>query len=152
MKDIRERIMNLFMKIVVRGECDVKFTRKYQPFASYDENLIVLNLREGAIDSQFIDHIYKSHGYKRAYEISPQIWTALHEVGHIKTECDGDEDALMRKFCEWANDEGALPQKTINRLWYEMPDEWAATEWAIDFVKKHYIFCKLFGKAVENGK
>ena len=149
---MKERIMNLFMKIVLRGECDVKFTRKYQPFASFDENLIVLNLREGAIDSQFIDHIRKSHGYARAYKISPQIWTALHEVGHIKTEGDCDENAEMRKFCEWANEEGALPQKTINQLWYDMPDEWAATEWAIDFVKKHYIFCKLFGKAVGNGK
>lgn len=132
-------------KLLVGKEYNVYFAKKCQPFASPDEGLIVLNFLPGATDASFVAHIKNRHGYGRAQKISTELWTALHEVGHTKT-CDFVEyDGETRYALELAQKFGGDLEK-INNLYYELEDEWAATEWAIQFVKKHYRLCRLISK------
>lgn len=132
-------------KLLVGKEYKVYFANKCQPFASPNEGLIVLNFAAGATDESFISHIKNRHGYRKAREISTELWTALHEVGHTKTVGTVTYNGEVRYALELAQKYGGDLQK-INEMYYELEDEWAATEWAIQFVKKHYILCRLISK------
>lgn len=129
-------------KLALGKDGKVMATNKYMSFADIDEGLVVINLNKTATEKSFLNHIRDSHGFKRAYEISPQIWSALHEVGHIKTDDFVEDNPEMRATIETLYQFGGDIDK-LNKLWYEMPDEWEATEWAIDFVKRHFRLCKL---------
>ena len=139
---MKENLIYGLAKIALGKDGEVKATKKYQSFADIDEGLVVINMCKDATDKSFIDHIINSHKFSRANEISPLIWTALHEIGHIKTDDFVEDNPEMRATLETLYEFGADINK-LNKMWYELPDEWEATEWAINFVKNHFLLCKL---------
>lgn len=58
------------------------------------------------------------------------LWSFLHEIGHIETADDlSDREwrmILMLKEHELSHEE-----------YFELPDEYAATEWAANYMRKH---------------
>lgn len=75
----------------------------------------------------FMKHIKKTHKFKKAYRYHETLWTVLHELGHHFT----------LDYCKPAKKE----PKT-NKAYFNTEVEWAATEWAIKFVKHHKKLCK----------
>lgn len=66
-----------------------------------------------------------------ADELSPFVWAVLHEVGHHFTQYvydDPDFDPLVTAFIKQVNTEETF------RAYFFLPEEQAATNWAIDFV------------------
>lgn len=139
------RALNLFTKIALHGKGKAYFTKKYQSFTQLEDEYVVINpLSAADEDDTFIQHIKNSHGFKNVNKYACPIWTTLHEIGHLRTNDDVEDDPDTRNFCQYAYDNGILDYDQINSLYYDMPDEWAATEWAIEFVKSHKILCKIF--------
>ena len=146
------RMINLFARLLLNKGEKVYFTRRYMSYTDIDEEYIVINPEESAGNPDFLEHIKNEHGYEKVYDFPHVIWTVLHEIGHLRTDIfveETEEEVVLRKFCTFASESGELAPEQINKIYYDMSDEWAATEWAIDFVKNHYLFCKFFGRMVK---
>ena len=59
------------------------------------------------------------------------LWSFLHEVGHIETIDDLDDDELYFSETQKKN------ENITNEVYYELPDEFAATEWAANYMRAH---------------
>ena len=85
-------------------------------------------------DMGFMRHLHEVHKCEFAYEYSLTLWSILHEIGHYYTldDIEDDEDdriALMLTTSEIADNE------KVQDRYFNMPSEWVATEWAINFIK-----------------
>ena len=96
-------------------------------------------------DCGFMRHLCEVHGAKWARAIHDDIWTVLHEVGHYHTYskyADSKyEYAVRMKFEELTFDYVNRSPK-VQDIYYNLPSEYVATEFAIDFVKRHYKLMK----------
>ena len=54
----------------------------------------------------------------------------LHELGHLSTECDEDYDRELALA-----EIKSLPREEINFAYFKLPDETAATNWAIEWLQ-----------------
>ena len=59
------------------------------------------------------------------------LWSFLHEVGHIETINTLDDDELYFSKTQKKN------ENITNEVYYELPDEFAATEWAANYMREN---------------
>lgn len=88
-------------------------------------------------DRGFMRHIVETHDFAQAYDYSLVLWSVLHELGHYFTSDDGwiDEDeASQYLVCALVSKE-ATDDPKIQDLYFNIPSEYEATEWAIDWIK-----------------
>ena len=85
--------------------------------------------------TNFMEHLYTQHKCKVAYKIHPYIWKMLHEVGHFYTFEDCEEDLLSLLIIANADCKTKEEKKDVDFVYYNMPIEYAATDWAANFVK-----------------
>jgi len=81
-------------------------------------------------DRQFMDSV-KRHNPK--VKLNHFMWALLHEVGHHMTEPTFDEeekDRINKKRWRVMKTQAVHP-------YYNLPDEWAATEWAVTYANGH---------------
>ena len=88
-------------------------------------------------DNAFIEHVINSHGFVEAGKYSNTFWTILHEVGHYFTENMFEEDTEI------------VYETDDLTAYFNLENEWLATEWAIDFILAHPIISKIFSKAFD---
>ena len=106
----KEILINALAKFLVKDKANIYFTRKYiNCVKSYDDGTIpsvILNLTYTDADETFLDNVRDDHGFKRAYDFSPILWTILHEIGHIKTDFNkySEEEKFATAFIEFALD------------------------------------------------
>ena len=118
----------------------------------YAESLVRLSLRDDD-DFGFMRHLREVHGYDNA-EISPMLWTILHEVGHAETEEDYS-DREYEKSLKVKMNLACLPLEQVHTdpelqdLYFNTIEEWLATEWAIDYVKSHARKCAKWSRQLE---
>lgn len=143
------RALNLFVKLVLEKGEKAYFSKKYQSFTNLENDYVVINpMSAPNTDDSFIQHIKNSHGYNKVVNYPCAMWTALHEIGHLRTDDESETDLKTRGFCQFAYENNLMTYDQINSIYYDMPDEWAATEWAIDFVESHKTFCKIFARLI----
>lgn len=81
-------------------------------------------------DRDFMNSV-KMHNPK--VKLNHFMWALLHEVGHHMTEDDFDEeekDRINKKRWRVMKTQAIHP-------YYKLPDEWAATEWAVTYANTH---------------
>lgn len=88
-------------------------------------------------DEHFIDFIYRTYNI----DIEPYwfIFSILHEIGHHKTKLDTIDiefEESIRALLEIIDDE-----YRCNELYFQLPAEQLATEWAIEYLQNHYEEC-----------
>ena len=58
----------------------------------------------------------------------------LHELGHHETADDVpfgyNREKAQNKMYKWSNND----ERTLNMMYFSLPDEWLATQWAIDWL------------------
>lgn len=71
--------------------------------------------------------------------INPFLLTILHEIGHIKTwnQKDDDERSAINTALEIAYNKKLIKYKTYCNMYFNIPLERKATEWAINFALSH---------------
>lgn len=95
----------------------------------------------GTEQSQFFfEHMIEKHGFKEAKEFDEITLTILHEIGHHINKHEGT-NMMEMFFLSMIAD-----QKEREYKYFDMKDEWEATEWAINFIKTKYAVVKLFEK------
>lgn len=114
-----------------------------------DENVIIgYDFDEdGFAPIAFTDHVYDCHGYADVYKFPPELFTVLHELGHYFSNDDEmiEVDWTMRALISVISAPDTLEEyKRVAQNYFDLPTEWAATEWAIEYVKTHEKICNMF--------
>ena len=92
----------------------------------------------------FTEHLYNTHQCSYAYDFPQIYWSILHEVGHYYTDDPGDEEDIYIRLLNSLEDEDHL--ELTDQEYYDLDSEYDATEWAIEYIQKHPIKSKIFGK------
>lgn len=93
-------------------------------------------------DRDFMNSV-KMH--KPRIKLNHFMWALLHEVGHHMTEDTFDEEEKDR-----INKKRLRVMKTQAILsYYRLPDEWAATEWAVTYANSHAEEVKNLWKRID---
>lgn len=120
----------------------VKFSFNKEEDSYYDieENRINLNSHLRENDFGFFRHIREAHGFTDIAAAVPEVWTLLHEVGHVHTWVEDEEEDIWRAALSIVD--GSY-DTFIQDAYYNLENEWLATEWAINYIKKHPVFVKI---------
>jgi len=66
------------------------------------------------------------------------LWSLLHEIGHSETGDDLTEDEEEYSMKEKDRIfQGAVPEDEQDELYFSLPDEYAATDWAGHYMMEH---------------
>ena len=111
----------------------------------YHTNTIYFNLdTEHEIDMGFMRHLREEHEVLDCEEISETIWSLLHEIGHAETEdnleTEEDEEIAVRTVCSMIPLEDVAECEILQNLYFNLPSEWEATEWAIAFARENWEY------------
>lgn len=118
-----------------------------------EKKTIKLNLQEvyhegGAEGARvFLQHLAQVHKCSFVNEFPIELWTTLHEIGHHFTLDDFDEEVDYKARCALSNANLAdyADPTDFAFQYFNLRSEWIATEWAINYIKKHPIKCLIFG-------
>ena len=135
----------LFARILVKSIApEVHITRgKNGSEFEWDTDTIYYDRKRNPFDKCFTRHMREKHSFPSADKYSFRLWSILHELGHYYND-DVEEDEWAKAFCAVVPKEAALIDDDIQNMYYDSPDEFAATEWAIEWVEEHPIAAKIF--------
>ena len=126
--------------------CELKYADEF----AYDraENCLHIGIGEIPDDVQkcFEQFLYE-YGMEYIGFCAPML-ALLHEIGHSKTVmCFDDEELLGFMFAKFFIDSDMDPFDA-NIAYWEIPDEFSANMWLIDFVNNHFdevgALCEIF--------
>lgn len=120
----------------------VKFSFNNDDSSYYNSDTDSINIcAEDAEDSEdFLAHVRQYHNFHETQLARPLVWVMLHEIGHYYTLVEDDEEDSLRMILNMAFE----VDETDRRIaYYNLPNEWEATEWAINYIKKHPVFVKI---------
>jgi len=109
----------------------------------WDTNTIYYNRADDPQDVGFTRHLRAKHCFAEPERYSMRLWSILHELGHYFNP-DEEEDLYAKALCALLPYETATENRIVQDLYYNSPDEFAATEWACAWIKKHPWLSSLF--------
>lgn len=109
----------------------------------WETNTIYYNKAQDPFDVGFIRHLKEKHYFENPEQYAIPLWSLLHELGHYFYP-DEEEDLVSKTICALLPYELAVESKTLQDMYYDSPDEYAATEWAIDWIVTHPKLASLF--------
>lgn len=108
---------------------------------------IYYNPAQNPFDLGFQRHLREQHLFEKPEQFSIGLWSILHELGHYFNP-DEEVDENAKALCAMVSVEVAANSPYIQDMYYNSPDEFAATEWACDWIMKHKILAYLFSAVV----
>jgi hypothetical protein len=110
--------------------------------------------------SEKADRYFTNHIKRLAPDIHCDTFliSFLHELGHHETidEISESDDRFSRNMKDTIDDtlespDGSDPvvEETMHDLYFNLPDEAAATAWAIDYIRTHVEEIKVFWERVQ---
>ena len=127
----------------VEPKVKFSFNKDEDSFYDINENRINLNSCLEENDYGFFRHVREAHEFTDTAAAAPQVWTLLHEVGHVHTWVEDEEEDLLRVALSVMD---GTKDTNVQNAYYDLENEWLATEWAINFIKTHKIVVKLLNK------
>ena len=125
-----------------------KFTKKFDCIAIPDTDFYCITTRN-LVAYSFLTPVRCSKSFmSRVRRLYPDIqadeflWSFLHEIGHLETddELTEEEFAYIDSFdFDTISDED----------YYELPNEYLATQWAADYMRQHPAEIAKFWKKVQ---
>ena len=98
------------------------------------------------IERSFGRQMVKWHHHRP--RVNLYVYSLLHELGHYfndeEFEYEYDEDIAVRDFCSKFSMEKFEQSEHLQSLYYKLPSEFEATQWAIKYFNKHKLKCFLF--------
>ena len=114
-----------------------KFLEEFECTSIVDTDFYCLIASNVIAVSLVVSEKHSSTFMSRVNRLYPDIhadeflWSFLHEVGHIETIDTLDDDELYFSETQKKN------ENITNEVYYELPDEFAATEWAANYMRKN---------------
>lgn len=133
-----------FLHQMAESETELVFadTTEYD----YIEDKIYMNL-DGEPDMGFMRHLLTYHcnpqERKWAVKIDEILWSLLHEIGHEMTMDlieEDENDEGVRALCAMTSLEEVKSNIPLQDLYFNLPLEWEATDWAVSWAATHKEF------------
>ena len=137
---------NLIVKSIA-PEVSVSYEADSETCFDHDMCAVIIGNDFQEDDCGFMRHLRYNHDFAQAYDYSLALWSLLHELGHYFTGNDGyieDEDMAKYALCYMTPRDMAQDNPYIQNLYFNITNEWNATEWAIDWVVSHPRLSRLF--------
>ena len=123
----------------------VKKMRLAEDYGYYiTDDTIEYRITEGHIEDKWFNQFIKERfNYKVKNTF---IFSILHEIGHLNTLAEIRECDILYDFCENEKDrirqemneaENIKQSKKLEWQYFNLPDEIAATAWAVDYAKEN---------------
>ena len=126
-----EKITNILNNFLAQFELTAEMGMDFSYY--YDDNLITYSLiysEQGASD--FMESVEEK---SPTIDADVFLWSVLHEVGHHETI-----DELTEEEEEYSENtkRRILEENLPHKLYYNLPDEYAATSWAVQYAEEHF--------------
>ena len=118
----------------------VKFSFNNDDPSYYNSDTDSINICVEEDCEDFLAHVRQYHDFHETQLAQPLVWIMLHEIGHHYTLVEDDEEDSLRMILKMAFEVEETDRKIA---YYNLPNEWEATEWAINYIKKHRVFVKI---------
>lgn len=143
-KRIKKSIVD-FVKSIDE-ELSVTFINGVGYYYETATNTINVDFTDETEEFGFLRHLKEVHNCDFAYDYSITLWSILHEIGHYETENEIEEDTDDEELRFWLSmtDKKVAENPTIQDRYFNLPSEWVATEWAIDWIKDNLETAKKF--------
>ncbi len=136
-------------KLIVRiiaPSVRVRMNKQDQTNINLETNVLTLGTDNERGYKWFLAHVRESHGYRRVNKYSIKLWQILHELGHYFTDSytdEGEESNFIRIMCA-LSPENLVEDKKAAFVYFDLSKEWAATQWAINWIEYHGFKARLF--------
>ena len=114
-----------------------KFLEEFECTSIIDTDFYCLTVSNVIAVSLVVLEKHSSTFMSRVNRLYPDIhadeflWSFLHEVGHIETIDMLDDDEI------YFSDFQKKDENITDEIYYELPDEFAATEWAANYMRNN---------------
>lgn len=128
--NINKKYQDYFNKNIKSKKNDIEFEIGLS-YGCYPKEMIVeIPLLVDEKNSlEFLESVEKVGG--NIEDISMEMWSVLHEIGHLQTRQDIFISPLLRKICK------ILKQPLLNKVYFNIPEEKKATKWAVNYVNNN---------------
>ena len=149
----KDRLINM-SKVRIKGKKKLNkaITKEVAPFGIssatlsdeyayyYTDESMTFKLTQSVEDEWFNEFIKERFGYECEYSF---VLSLLHEIGHHKA--NNEIDGAILDFCNAEKDRinsemilaDADKSKVLEWQYFNLPDEIMATQWAVNYAKKH---------------
>ena len=110
----------------------------------YNDNLVEVSLVTiDRASKNFLDFVEKEFNFIHADIF---LWSLLHEIGHHETLDDLDDDAyeLSQEIKRNLQTDNNIKDEVRDYIYFNLYDEYIATEWAANYMEEHYQEVKEF--------
>ena len=118
-----------------------------------EEKIIYIPLIESQEECEKFINNFKKQWQQKNKKIklffAPQIISFLHEIGHTQTKQGDIISKALRKISNFLCKHKAT-KKLSYKIYYNIPEEKRATQWAIEFIMNNYNNIVLFNSELEN--
>lgn len=114
---------------------------------TFADKSVRFTIAEGVEDELFKEFVLERFNYHISSDF---IFSLLHEVGHHKTDKIISDDIFaicarekvdIDKRLQATEDDNEAEIRKINYQYFNLPDEFLATAWAVNYAKKHPKKC-----------
>ncbi len=133
--------MNKYIDFIhkIVPEMEVKVDDRLHTGYVVEDNFIIIGKDIKDRQCQFMRNLRKVHGCKFWRKLKVVEWVLLHEIGHYMTwdKLENRTDGIIRQAI-MDNAEYFKTNEAYDK-YFELPEEWEATEWAIRYAKENLI-------------
>ena len=121
----------------------IRYDDNEQTCYDCNEECLIIGQDFCSDDCGFMRHLREVHGYSDADQYCLALWTLLHEIGHYYTIDYAEDDLWTRAICGLISYEEASKNSELQDIYFNIENEWEATEWAIKWVDSHKRIAKI---------
>lgn len=148
-----ENILNIYTNFAksIDDEIEIEFDNDWQ--CDTETKTIYIPLIESEEESErFINNFKKEWCKDRniiKLSFSPVTMSFLHEIGHTQTEQGDIISKILRKISNFLC-KHKITKELSYKIYYNIPEEKRATQWAIEFIAWNYFKTIEFNANIEN--
>lgn len=120
-----------------RFECDI-----------YEEKIFLGSKRFSRINELFCNWLSEKIDFEPNY----CVIAILHELGHIMTNTEELQDnrEKLDSIYTFMYENNVITEKEYFKNYFEIPAEFQATMWGVDFYKQNFAFCENLAKLLKS--
>lgn len=148
-----ENILNIYTNFAksIDNNIKVEFDNDWQ--CDTEEKIIYIPLIESQEECEKFINNFKKQWRQKNKKIklffTPQTISFLHEIGHTQTKQGDIISKILRKISNFLY-QHKTTKKLSYKIYYNIPEEKRATQWAIKFIAWNYLKIIEFNKDIEN--
>lgn len=148
-----ENILSIYTNFAksIDDEIEVEFDNDWQ--CDTETKTIYIPLIESEEESERFINNFKKEWCKDRNIIklffSPVTMSFLHEIGHTQTKQGDIISKILRKISNFLCKHKTTKELSY-KIYYNIPEEKRATQWAIEFIAWNYFKTIEFNKDIEN--